>query len=82
MMLRDRAAALIALAFAAFALAASPSASAAGYPDRSVRIVLPFAPGGIADTTARIVAENSETSRTAVYIENQPAPAASPWLAP
>ena len=72
-MLFDRAAARIVLALAWFAAAASPQASAAGYPDRSVRIVVPFGPGGIADTTARIVAEKlGDRLGQRFYVENQP----------
>ncbi len=73
MMLFDRATARIVLALAAFALAASPQASAAGYPDSSVRIVVPFGAGGVADTTARIVAEKlSDKLGQRFYVENQP----------
>jgi tripartite-type tricarboxylate transporter receptor subunit TctC len=55
-------------------LAASHQASAAApYPDRPVRIVLPFAAGGVADTTARIVAEKlGNKLGQRFYIENQP----------
>jgi tripartite-type tricarboxylate transporter receptor subunit TctC len=43
------------------------------YPARPVRIVLPFAPGGVADSTARIVAEKlSEKLNGRFFIENQP----------
>jgi tripartite-type tricarboxylate transporter receptor subunit TctC len=69
----NRAAPRLILALALFAPAASPQASAAGYPDRSVRIVVPFGPGGIADTTARIVAEKlGDKLGQRFYVENQP----------
>src|SRR5215468_10548194 len=75
MMSRDRAACrklltiLIALALSALA---APSGAQAGYPDRSVRIVLPFAAGGVADITARIVAEKlGNRLGQRFYVENQ-----------
>ncbi len=60
--------------FALCALAASPrQAYAANYPDRPVRIVLPFSAGGVADITARIVAEKLGAKLgQRFYIENQP----------
>jgi len=43
------------------------------YPNRTVRIVVPFAAGGVADTTARIVAEKlTDKLGQRFYIENQP----------
>jgi tripartite-type tricarboxylate transporter receptor subunit TctC len=43
------------------------------YPGRAVRIVVPFAAGGVADTTARIVAEKlTDKFGQRFYIENQP----------
>jgi tripartite-type tricarboxylate transporter receptor subunit TctC len=62
-----------AMSLAAFAFAASQHAcAAAGYPDRSVRIVLPFAAGGVADITARIVAEKlGDRLGQRFYVENQ-----------
>ena len=56
----------------AIALLAAPAAHAK-YPDRSVRIVLPFAAGGVADITARIVAEKlGDKLGQRFYVENQP----------
>jgi len=45
----------------------------ASYPNRPVRIVLPFAAGGVADTTARIIAEKlGDKLGQRFYVENQP----------
>jgi tripartite-type tricarboxylate transporter receptor subunit TctC len=62
-------------AFAAAALlAAIPVAEGAGpYPAKPVRIVVPFGAGGIADLTARAVADRlGETLGQPVIIENHP----------
>ena len=60
-------AAMMALA----AAASSPLYAQAPYPDRPVRIVVPFAAGGTADIVARIVAEQlTEDLGQRVYVEN------------
>src|ERR1700730_2381456 len=56
----DRALPRMLLALAGLALSAllvPPARAEAHYPDRPVRIVVPFAAGGVADITVRIVAE-------------------------
>ena len=75
MMSRDRAPCrkllTILITLALWTLAA-PSGAQAGYPDRSVRIVLPFAAGGVADITARIIAEKlGNRLGQRFYVENQ-----------
>jgi putative tricarboxylic transport membrane protein len=48
-------------------------AYAASYPERAVRIALPFSAGGVADITARIVAARlGDKLGQRFYIENQP----------
>jgi tripartite-type tricarboxylate transporter receptor subunit TctC len=49
------------------------SSNAAAFPERTVRIVVPFGPGGLADVTFRLVAEKlTERLGTQVIVENQP----------
>jgi tripartite-type tricarboxylate transporter receptor subunit TctC len=61
------------LSLAVLALASPhPAHAQTSYPDRPVRIVLPFAAGGVADITARIVAEKlGEKLGQRFYVENQ-----------
>jgi tripartite-type tricarboxylate transporter receptor subunit TctC len=57
-----------------FALAASAGGAwpaPGGYPSRSVRIIVPFAPGGVVDVMARLLAQRlSESLSQQFYIEN------------
>ena len=49
------------------------SLAAAQYPDRAITMVVPFPPGGVADTVARPVAEAmSRDLKQSVVIENKP----------
>jgi tripartite-type tricarboxylate transporter receptor subunit TctC len=61
-------------ALAAWLLAAfSPSAASAAYPDRVIRIVVPFAPGGGTDVVARTLAQELARDLGAnIVIENKP----------
>jgi tripartite-type tricarboxylate transporter receptor subunit TctC len=58
--------------FSALVMACS-AATAQGYPDRSIHIIVPYAAGGAIDSTARILAERLQPAlRQALIIENKP----------
>jgi putative tricarboxylic transport membrane protein len=60
-------------ALLAVCLAAMQAAAQTNYPAKTVRIVVPYGPGGIADVTMRLVAENmSQKFGQQFYIENRP----------
>jgi tripartite-type tricarboxylate transporter receptor subunit TctC len=64
---------LFALAACIVASALPNDAALAGYPDRIVKIVVPFAPGGGTDTVARTLAqEMAKDLGQSVIIENKP----------
>ena len=65
--------ALAGLALSALAVSPHQAHAQTHYPDKAVRIVLPFAAGGVADTTARIIAEKlGDKLGQRFYVENQP----------
>lgn len=65
---------LLSLAAAAAALATLPlAASAQTYPDKPVRIVVPYPPGGFNDTLARTLAKHLTTDwKQTVVVDNKP----------
>jgi tripartite-type tricarboxylate transporter receptor subunit TctC len=70
----DRRSALtLAAAAAAAAVGVRPAFAQARYPERPISLLVPFGPGGIADLTARAVAEHmAKTLGQPIVIENKP----------
>jgi tripartite-type tricarboxylate transporter receptor subunit TctC len=63
----------LAVAAAAATLAGGAhSAAAALYPDRPIRLVLPFPPGGVFDIVGRPWADKVKASLGPVFVDNQP----------
>src|SRR5215510_7528927 len=63
----------ISLAFAALLLASAAAAQTPDYPNRPVKLVAPFAPGGPVDAVARVLAPKlSEALGQQFYVENHP----------
>jgi tripartite-type tricarboxylate transporter receptor subunit TctC len=61
------------LAACALLLAAALPASAAGYPERTVKVIVPFAAGGPTDVMARLIAQKlGERLGQQFYVENVP----------
>jgi tripartite-type tricarboxylate transporter receptor subunit TctC len=64
---------VLAAAVMGLAFPKTDARAATPYPSKAVRVILPFAAGGVADITSRIVAEKlSEKLGQRFYIENQP----------
>ena len=63
---------IAAVAAAGMALGLTP-ASAAGYPEHPVKVIVPFAAGGPTDVMARLIAQKmSEDLKQQFYVENRP----------
>ena len=64
---------LLTTAITQSSLAQTSAANAQAYPTKPIRLVVPFAPGGVTDTSGRIVAEGlSKRLNQQVIIENKP----------
>jgi len=63
----------IALGLAALLITGASFAQTSGYPDRPVKMIAPFAPGGPVDAVARVLAPKlSQGLGQQFYVENHP----------
>jgi tripartite-type tricarboxylate transporter receptor subunit TctC len=70
---RRKASLLLAAAVSAFAFAHAPASAQAAYPNKPMRIIVPFSPGGATDTLARMMGQKlTEAWGQPVVIENKP----------
>jgi tripartite-type tricarboxylate transporter receptor subunit TctC len=64
---------LVAAVSLAFAVAGAPLASSQNYPDRTIKLIVGYGPGGGTDTVARLVAQKMQESfGQNVVVENKP----------
>jgi tripartite-type tricarboxylate transporter receptor subunit TctC len=64
---------IFAVLLSLFAFTSAPYASSADYPLKPIEFVVPYAPGGFADSLARLIGESmSKTLGQAVVVQNRP----------
>ncbi|MEA3024408.1 MAG: hypothetical protein QOK01_3260, partial [Alphaproteobacteria bacterium] len=61
---------LLALSLAALPMALRPAAAQLKYPERPIRLVIPFPPGGVYDAVGRPWADRVKSSLGTVVVEN------------
>jgi tripartite-type tricarboxylate transporter receptor subunit TctC len=68
-----RRAVLVAAALLVTGMAATPTFAQAPYPNKPIRLVVPFTPGGVTDTSGRLIAEQlSKRLGQQVIVDNKP----------